>query len=281
MSWKCDRPEVIRQPDSAYRMVIPCGYCLGCNAKWRKGWVLRMLLEQQSCAHATFLTLTYDPSCVPEKLDYADISGFLKRLRKNSRASVRFFSVGEYGGKTGRPHWHLILFSDQILMEPGLSFLPEWPHGGCVSANAEAASMAYVAGYSMKKRLEELEVRMSRRPGLGLERGILLAQDLYRQQKHLEQFPTVLRVGKHLYPMHRKLREVMQEAYLREGGKIDRVSRLRLAMDIDAGILVAKGGYRENDRIGIVRLEKALIKDAERRDRVNGTSKTQKSLLSL
>jgi len=264
MSWKCQRPEVLNQPDRGGRMVIPCGYCLGCESKWRKGWVLRMVLERQSNVHAYFLTLTYDPSSVPEKLAYEDISGFLKRLRTNTQCTVRFFSVGEYGGQTKRPHWHMILFSPDLQMPLGLTSIPEWPHGGCLVAAAEPASMAYVAGYSMKKRLEEIEVRMSRRPGLGLQRGCEVAQELCRQQKEIEVFPSVLRVGKHLYPMHRKLRDVMQEAYLNAGGRINRLGRLSLAMDIEAGILVAEGNYRKHDRLNIVRIERTLIKEAER-----------------
>lgn len=264
MSWKCQRPEVLKQPDNRGHMVIPCGYCLGCEAKWRKGWVLRMLLEQQSNAYGYFLTLTYDPSCVPESLVYGDISLFLKRLRWNSRASVRFFCVGEYGEKTKRPHWHMILFSPDLQMPLGLSQLPEWPQGGCVIANAEPASMAYVAGYTMKKRLEQLEVRMSRRPGLGLERGCEIATDLARQKPEVDLFPSVLRVGKHLYPMHRKLKEVMEEAYIRAGGKILRCGRLRLSMDMEAGVLVQKGEYRKHDHRNQVILERILIKDQER-----------------
>lgn len=36
---------------------------------------------------------------------------FLKLLRHNSFRLFRFFVAGEYGGKNGRPHWHLILFN--------------------------------------------------------------------------------------------------------------------------------------------------------------------------
>lgn len=223
-----------------------------------------MLLEQQSNVYGYFLTLTYDPSSVPEKLEYADISLFLKRLRWNSQASVRFFCVGEYGEKTKRPHWHMILFSRDLQMPLGLSQLPEWPQGGCVVASAEPASMAYVAGYTMKKRLEPLEVRMSRRPGIGLERACEIATELARQKGEVELFPAVLRVGKHLYPMHRKLKEVMQEAYIRAGGVIKRTGRLKLSMDMEAGILVQQAEYRKHDHRNQVLLERILVKDTER-----------------
>lgn len=64
--------------------------------------------------------------------------------------------------------------------------------------------------------------------------------------------------------MHRKLKEVMEEAYIRAGGKILRSGRLRLSMDMEAGVLVQKGEYRKHDHRNQVILERILIKDQER-----------------
>jgi hypothetical protein len=64
-----------------------------------------------------FLTLTYDTAHVPitEKgymtLCKSDVQLFLKRLRKSlPESKIKYYAVGEYGGKTMRPHYHLILF---------------------------------------------------------------------------------------------------------------------------------------------------------------------------
>lgn len=264
MGWKCERPEVIRQAGSGNRMVIPCGYCLGCTAKWRKGWVLRMILEAQSSAHASFLTLTYSENCVPTRLEYADISSFWKRLRKNFRMPVRFFCVGEYGEQTGRPHWHAIVYTESPIMPLGLNYIQEWQSGGIICANAEPASMAYVAGYTLKKRYQEMEVQMSRRPGLGLERGSELGQIMARQMPEVEYFPTAIRSGKQLYPLHRKLREVMQESYQMNGGSIRRVGRHPFSMEVESAALVMAGNYRASDRRNVLAIERMIIRETER-----------------
>ncbi len=72
------------------------------------------------------MTLTYDDEHLPIN-DYVDSDGvihgkptlrkrdvqlFLKRLRKNYKYDnhIKYFCCGEYGGKTFRPHYHLIIF---------------------------------------------------------------------------------------------------------------------------------------------------------------------------
>jgi len=244
MSWRCLQPEIIRQPGGDGRMRINCGACLGCETRWRKGWVLRMILEAQSGAHARFLTLTYEPGVVPMSLPYQDVAGFLKRLRKNSRQAVRFFCAGEFGETYNRPHWHLILFSPQELMPVGLCSLPEWPFGGVMVGDATPASMAYVAGYSLKKRTEEMKVVISRRPGIGLERSFELGVEMARQLKKIHEFPGAIRSGKHLYPLHRSVREVMETAYTANGGTVVMPRRRKLSLDMEAQLIINSGEWR-------------------------------------
>jgi hypothetical protein len=72
-----------------------------------------------------FLTLTYnDANLKSPKLVYDDIQKFIKKLRKRPYSKdgqfvhqsedpepMGFFVTGEYGDKTKRPHWHLIVFN--------------------------------------------------------------------------------------------------------------------------------------------------------------------------
>ena len=60
-----------------------------------------------------FITLTYDDAHLPynQSLSVRDFQLFMKRLRKEFGSGVRFFHCGEYGEKTGRPHYHAILFN--------------------------------------------------------------------------------------------------------------------------------------------------------------------------
>lgn len=239
-------------------MVIPCGHCLGCETKWRKGWVLRMMLEAESAGAARFVTCTYETGAGRTSLLYSDVASFLKRWRKNSGEAVRFFCCGEYGETYERPHWHLILFGPSTEQMPdGLWYPKEWPYGGVMVGHATPASMAYVAGYSLKKRLGELHVVMSRRPGIGLERCSELGSEMARQVKEVDVFPSAVRVGRHLYPLHRRARDVMQNSYLAANGIIRRIGRIGVSMEAEAILALRSGQWRSQS----VQVEKAFDRE--------------------
>lgn len=222
-----------------------------------------MLLEAHCCGHVSFLTLTYgDPP--PVGLNYSDISGFLKRLRTNSRQAVRFFCCGELGDVTKRPHWHLIVFSDAELLPVGLHATKEWPHGGMLVAAATPATMAYTAGYSLKKRLGDMRIEMSRRPGLGMERAAYVGQEMARQMRSIDTFPTVMRIGKHLYPLHRRLRDLMLASYVGHGGIIERRERPKGSLEIEAELITKQGKYSLQTKIADRALDRLIVSDKER-----------------
>jgi len=262
--WKCLQPEIMYQPGTRYRMTIPCNNCLGCESKWRKGWVLRMMLEAQSYAHVNFLTLTYEPGAEPMSLDYSDVVGYLKRLRRNSQAHVRFFCCGEYGDRGGRPHWHLITYTDTPCIPAGLSFQKEWPHGGALAVPANPATMAYVAGYSLKKRLEEIKVVMSRRPGIGLEKISDIGVQMASAVPEVPKTPIVMRIGKHLYPLHNRCREVLEQSYLSAGGRIITPPRSKLSMETESIIVLNAAVFVDNRRKADRAFQRLIITEKER-----------------
>jgi len=266
MSWRCLAPEVIKQVGGDGRMVIPCGHCLGCETKWRKGWVLRMMLEAQSSVHARFLTLTYSNGAVPGSLHYPDVAGFLKRLRSNTQQAVRFFCAGEYGDRSDRPHWHLILFGPSLETMPvGLLSMKEWPFGGVMVGDANPATMAYTAGYSIKKRLAEVKVVMSRKPGIGLEKCSELGTEMARQMGTVETFPSSIRIGKHLYPLHRRARDVMQNAFLAANGTIRRIGRLGVSMEAEAILSLRSGKWTKQIELVSLAYDREFIRALEKK----------------
>ena len=120
-------------------MLIPCGQCIGCRIRQREDWTTRIELEARDYPkeEVWFITLTYDDEHVPgmivntgeimrkvqyvwkpgkkrpesvQTLLYPDVQKFLKRLRKAYRGKLRYFVAGEYGEKTARPHYHMILY---------------------------------------------------------------------------------------------------------------------------------------------------------------------------
>lgn len=64
-----------------------------------------------------FVTLTYDERHVRRtatgrlSLRFRDVQLFLKKLRK-AKYYAKYICVGEYGGQTKRPHYHLLLWTD-------------------------------------------------------------------------------------------------------------------------------------------------------------------------
>lgn len=107
--------------DSGFKpmfFAVPCGKCVLCREKKASEWSFRALCENQSSlTEPLFVTLTYDnehkPRCGVRK---EDIQNFMKRLRRNLdklkiEHDIRYFACGEYGKKTHRPHYHLILWN--------------------------------------------------------------------------------------------------------------------------------------------------------------------------
>lgn len=129
---------------------IPCGKCFACRFRKRKEMTTRLSNELSMYGDdCCFITLTYNDDHLPttcirpvkdadkmiergvgalpvETLLPSDVQKFIKRLRRHleylpKKASkrigrdyvttpIRYFAVGEYGGKTGRPHYHLLIF---------------------------------------------------------------------------------------------------------------------------------------------------------------------------
>lgn len=198
-------------------VTIPCGKCIGCRLEYSRQWANRCMLELSYHKSSYFLTLTYNDSHLPissfvdedtgEILESAtllkrDFQLFMKRLRKKFGSGLRYYMCGEYGSKTFRPHYHVIIFGLEL---NDLEFYKRSPNGDnyyisksvndcwsirdsngnldpighVIIGNVTWESCAYTARYVMKKAsgvykkvytdlniLPEF-VLMSRRPGIG------------------------------------------------------------------------------------------------------------------
>lgn len=183
---------------------LPCGGCIGCRLERSRQWAIRCMHEADLHIDNSFITLTYDPEHLPfdGSLDKRHYQTFMKRLRKNTGAKIRYYHCGEYGEKNKRPHYHSILFGydfkdkepwkkingQQLYTSEFLS--RTWGKGFVTIGNVTFESAAYVARYIMKKVNNELAEKtlhyfdidfdtgeakpllpeyttMSRRPGIG------------------------------------------------------------------------------------------------------------------
>lgn len=83
----------------------------------------------------------------------SDCQKFLKRLRFHSKKKyneeIRFYGVSEYGPRTYRPHWHLLLFfnSDELTSVIQRLVSESWSYGRSTCELSRGGSSSYVASY--------------------------------------------------------------------------------------------------------------------------------------
>lgn len=130
---------------------LPCGRCPPCTARRVSGWSFRLMQQEKIATSAVFLTLTYDPENCPisEKkfmnLDKRDLQLFFKRLRKKNEKKIKYYACGEYGGKTNRPHYHLIIFDVDVE-----TIESSWGLGQIHIGDVNGASIGYCLKYINK-----------------------------------------------------------------------------------------------------------------------------------
>lgn len=147
---------------------LPCGRCPMCLKRRASGWSFRLVKEGERALSSFFITLTYNTQHVPitqkgfMSLSKRDLQLFIKRLRKNETTTdqkqfpIKYYAVGEYGGKTNRPHYHLILFNASIS-----SIQKSWVSRDGVSigeihyGTVSEASIGYALKYMHKKNKGE------------------------------------------------------------------------------------------------------------------------------
>lgn len=180
-----------------------CGACPECLRKRANVWALRAVYEAREHAFNCMVTLTYDNYAYDEDgkiigelppdrnlhVDKRDVQLFVKRLRKwyssITNEKIKFFVGAEYGSKTHRAHYHLILFGVRF---PDLVYYKKskrgnpiykshklttlWKHGICTvdSININSAIARYCTKYCAKQRSEDTFQLFSHHIG---EKGLL------------------------------------------------------------------------------------------------------------
>lgn len=198
-------------PLGASNTALPCGKCIGCRTDRATHWANRCTHEASLWKSNIFITLTYDDEHLPEDghLQPTDLQRFIKRLRKyatssgncltrDHNANTRYFACGEYGSKTGRPHYHALIFNARFTdahsvgkdLSTSETLSNLWRNGTHGIGECTPASAAYIAQYNLKKQGRGDYVpdtgewrpppflRMSLRPAIGAEWLKKYAQDL-------------------------------------------------------------------------------------------------------
>lgn len=157
----------VRQSPTKTPMVVPCGQCIGCRISRREQWVTRMMHEASLHEANCFFTLTYEDDKLPPwgSLRMRHVSEMFKRLRTRiSPVKIRFQSMGEYGPRTQRPHYHGLMFGYDFpdremfgrsaagelrFVSPLLSDV--WGHGFAECSDLTVRSVRYCAKHNVDK----------------------------------------------------------------------------------------------------------------------------------
>lgn len=156
----CITPFTVQLKHTGQRVGVPCGKCPDCKGRRISGWSFRLMQQEKIAMTAYFITLTYDTAIVPitrngfMSLNKRDLQLFFKRLRKSqgkdpvgsSMPPIRYYAVGEYGTRTKRPHYHIILFNAML----GL-IQPAWGKGHVHYGQVSGASIGYCLKYMSKE----------------------------------------------------------------------------------------------------------------------------------
>lgn len=149
---------------------LDCGRCALCTRKRSQMWGFRLQQEERVSTSSWFVTLTYrtgDLEVTPSgrlTVRKSELQNFMKRLRRSHEVKVngkwvlppgqktlKYYAVGEYGGKFKRPHYHLILFNaleDKVCAS--------WDKGRVHFDPVNPASIGYVTGYVQKAFIRRL-----------------------------------------------------------------------------------------------------------------------------
>lgn len=194
-------PYMRKMPNGFY---CPCGKCLYCRTRIAKDLAFRCEEEAfDKYVYNVLITYDNDHLCIRQGsdgnlhavLNKVHFQDFMKRFRewyrKEYKSTLRYLIVGEYGGKKGRPHYHMILFTDFSLENKRLDrddkgricpyayissvITEKWRKGECdvEPMTNVGGSIVYMVQYLLSHhkdydpRLEQPFKLMSRGKGLG------------------------------------------------------------------------------------------------------------------
>lgn len=215
---------------------VPCGKCHPCKATRASGWSFRLLKEAESSDSAFFVTLTYDLPILSNNkfmtLVKKDLQNFFKKLRhahekiaSTARTDatplplrrggsdvyripkIKYYACGEYGTKSKRPHYHIILLNADIKTLIGEKYGTQYEIGNIILDGATpyecdswrngedlighitvgtltAASVGYTLKYITKGRTVPLHRRDDREPEFSLMSKKIGAKYLNDNMKH-------------------------------------------------------------------------------------------------
>ena len=165
-------------PVCLQKRTVPCGTCSECRSSHRASWANRLDYEAMYSNISLFITLTYDDNnlCFADGanpvLNFKDLRDYFKRVRKENPFLVfKYFAVGEYGEKFGRPHYHFIAFIKTPLFNDE-AFRQKWFKGSVHIKPANLANIRYVLKDMLKLKGEFDHLEKELRPQIRVSKGL-------------------------------------------------------------------------------------------------------------
>lgn len=159
-------------PDD-YKILVPCGQCLGCLRDKATQWRVRLFHEHLYGNHKNCicLTLTINPQYYERfqtrKGMASSMRAFIDRLRYYTpgRKSPKRFFISELGEERGRLHFHGFVWDCEI---PEHELARAWRYGFiCAKPLRSAKQLAYATKYITKPAVAFHKPTLFVSPGLG------------------------------------------------------------------------------------------------------------------
>lgn len=184
--------------------LVPCGQCMPCRIREKHSRIGQIRLHDQQYGDGSTLTLTYEHA--PDRLDARHMRAFKKALWKWARANgveiSMSMSLGEHGGRTDRPHWHVLVHG--LALPGGLQRLPQWPHGHVYVDTLTTEAISYVTGYLTDKE----DPRNIIRYGVNLAKPVCVRMgELFAKRHGFAHHPSAYAIADRRYPLRRNMRE--------------------------------------------------------------------------
>lgn len=199
---------------SGEKHAVGCGVCYICRKKRLRSWIHRISVEEEASVSSFFVTLTYDNKNIEftEKTDnFGNVlftlnketfQKFMKLVRyyeneqhkKNGTSAppIKYYAVGEYGGKFHRPHYHILIFN---LVYWHSSLTQAWDKGNIHIGEVTPESTAYTLSYVTDKTFKTFEGDPRQKPfslcSQGIGKSYLTAQTVDYHKNHEALFATL------------------------------------------------------------------------------------------
>lgn len=228
-----------------------CGQCNACRIDKARLWTSRVLLEQRLHDRSCFITLTYSEDTVPlvaseslvvecqkevledgtiliRSLCRDDITEFFKRLRYHAGdQKVRYFGCGEYGDKSGRPHYHICFFG--LGIEDAWIVEKAWGLGNIDVQELNQGTAGYCSQYVVKKWTNKRDRKLldllagrevefplfSTKPGIGAGAADIIA-DALKDRSCTSGVPAQLRMDGVMRPLGRYIKNRIKKKFWNE-----------------------------------------------------------------